>query len=132
MRTNLFFLILPALLALFSGCSKEQCTENKIVGKWKLVSRYDGYLNGGNFQWNQVPDEHVEYMVFGADGSFNQYDAANNCTGNYLVAPVGMVEVVSTCQMFPYTLNISKLTHNTLIIDFQGREGTVRRKFKRK
>jgi hypothetical protein len=119
------------VLVITAGCSKEIITGDDIVGKWRMESRYQGYLNGGNFQWNDVPDEQKSFLEFSEDGSFKEYDGANDCSGTYAVASPKKLDVVSTCQLYPYVMNISKLTGKTLIIDWQGREGVIRDKYRR-
>jgi hypothetical protein len=123
---------MACVVAISAGCSKEIITGDSIVGKWRIESRYHGYLNGGNFKWNDVPDEQKSFLEFSEDGSFQEYGGASGgCTGTYVVASPEKLDVVSTCQLYPYVMNISKLTCKTLIIDWQGREGVIRDKYRR-
>jgi hypothetical protein len=130
---TVYSILLTSLLALFlSSCTKESFDE-KIVGKWQEQQVYAGYLNGGNFQWNTVPQQFQNVLEFLDNGSFIEIDQAGNplpdtCGGTYKIINENQVEINSTCNNAPYTLSLY-ISKKELIITHKVIEGEIKQKF---
>lgn len=113
------------------------CTDEKpvikpgLVGKWIEVEVFQGYVNGGSFNWHLVAGENATVIEFAANGGYRESDANKNCTGTYMMLAGDSLEITSSCQTATRRYYISELTTNTLIIDVQVREGVVREKYHR-
>ncbi|MEN9612164.1 MAG: hypothetical protein RLZZ628_2978, partial [Bacteroidota bacterium] len=103
----------------------------QLFGKWKATEQYNGYVNGGDFQWNTIIQG--ESLEFKSNGDFIKIQAANTpCIGKFSWQQVSKsIELNVNCQANPIIQKYSELNDNTLIIDLQGREGIIRLKYKR-
>ena len=121
-------LILTSLIALFlSSCTKESF-EEKIVGKWQIQEVYNGYANGGNFQWTAVPDQYRSVMEFHDNGTFAE-SSGRYCTGGtYTVINDDQIQINSNCFVEPFILYVN-LSKKELTITHPVREGEVKEKF---
>ena len=126
-----FFLILLTFVVLLISCKKD--SDNNILGKWKLVEVYDGYVNGGNFRWNNVANENSHTLEFSANGQYlrkeNQNGNVQQCVGTYTVDTENLLEINSSCNTVTEKIQITELTSASLIIDRQVREGKIRYKY---
>ena len=116
-----------------TGSCKKSIENNGLVGKWKLIKQYDGYVNGGNFKWNMVAAENSHALSFTQDGNYLKIDEVNGnpgiCTGTYLLQTDKKLEINSTCFTTPETAFVSELNSNLLILDRSGIEGVIRYKY---
>ncbi|NJN33991.1 MAG: hypothetical protein HC817_06835, partial [Saprospiraceae bacterium] len=114
-----------------ASCKKEKT--NPILGNWKLIKVFDGYFNGGNFQWNNVPDESSKTLIFSENGEYRQKESYNRaykqCIGTYSLKPDNTLEVNSNCNLGTEKMKISEISSTLLIIDRQVREGVIRFKY---
>ncbi len=135
MKSILFILSTLFLLSSFSSCQSAKEIENSsIVGTWQLQSVFNGYVNGGNFKWNDVPLEQSHLLTFTKDGQYNQKNTNSNvkeCNGTYLLPATDSVEINTDCNLEILKMFVSELSINTLIIDHQGREGKIRDRYTR-
>jgi hypothetical protein len=135
MNRNLLFLAFTLLWAIsLTSCSvpKEQnlvTPESELFGKWQAVAQYNGYVNGGDFQWHAL--QNGESIEFKNNGNYTRLDGVNSpCTGIFSWQPASKsIDLTISCQMYPFTQKYSELNHNTLILDMQGREGIIRLKY---
>lgn len=117
------------------SCNKAGEVENNgISGAWKLVEVFDGYANGGNFQWNAVAGIDSHTFLFAADGKFEQRENLKGdlriCKGSYTFQNGNMLEVTTSCNTTTAKMFVNELTATSLIIDRAGIEGTIRYKYK--
>lgn len=101
-----------------------------VEGRWKLTASFSGYVNGGDFKWHDVQKEQT--VEFKTGGNFEMLDAPNPpCTGKYELLPEQKIKLNISCQQYEVQWSFSELTDSNLIFDFQGREGTIRKKYVR-
>lgn len=116
----------PDMAASIIGSSKIPSVE----GRWQLTASFSGYVNGGDFKWHDTPKEQT--VEFKSDGNFEMLDATNPpCTGKYELLPEQKIKLNISCQQYEVQWAFSELTDSNLIFDFQGREGTIRKKYVR-
>jgi hypothetical protein len=129
MKLGLSYLLLLTLL--LSSCKKD--TNKGLFGKWKLIEVYDGYANGGNFQWNTVSINNSHTLEFTSNGEYfrkeNQNGNNQACIGTYLVQSGNQLEINSNCNTVTEKMNITELSSVLLIIDRQVIEGKIRYKY---
>lgn len=128
MKSRFTFIFTFILLSTTISC-KKSIGNYGIVGNWKLIEVYDGYVNGGSFQWNVVPSEHQHILSFTSDGRYEKKENQNNCVGTYTIINIHNLEIRSNCNIGTEKALISELTHKFLILDYQGREGKIRDKY---
>jgi hypothetical protein len=132
---KLWLFILAALIfAAISSCKKTESIENVgLVGKWQLKEVFDGYANGGHFQWNNVSKDDSHSLEFAANGQFFRKENKNGnfqeCTGTYQFQTDNNLEINSICSTTIEEMKVNELTSTILIINRQGREGTIRYKY---
>lgn len=106
--------------------------EPDIVGEWKLVEIYDGYVHGGNFTWTAVPNTYSKIIRFTSDGQYfediNSEGTQRECTGTYRLLPDNRLEIESSCQTVLVHREM-ELTHRTLIFNIQVIEGVIKEKY---
>ena len=123
------------ILTTFLSCKKEKEIENSsIVGRWQLESVFNGYANGGNFQWNNVAVENSHILFFTKDELYNQKSVRGNgkeCNGTYYLSDSDTLEINSDCNLHTLKMFVSELTDKSLILDFQGIEGIIRDRYVR-
>lgn len=131
------FLILMIIVATVTALSCKKAVEvenNGITGAWKLVEVFDGYTNGGHFEWGNVAEISSHILLFTADGKFEQKENLNGgfriCKGSYTFQNGNMLEVTTPCNTRIDKMLVSELTATSLIIDRQGIEGKIRYKYK--
>ena len=143
MKKPLFFILI--LSAIFSCMAKTpkstkesdmaasiigNSTIPSVEGRWQLTASFSGYVNGGDFKWHDTPKGQT--VEFKSDGSFEMLDATNPpCTGKYELLPEQKIKLNISCQQYEVQWAFSELTDSNLIFDFQGREGTIRKKYVR-
>jgi hypothetical protein len=122
-----------ALLCFTSFSCRKSVENNGLVGNWKLVEQYNGYLNGGNFQWKSVPEKDSHNLSFSTNGIYQKKEMINgavfNCVGTYLLQADNQLEINSNCNTVIEQVFISELTPKTLILDHFGTEGVIRYKY---
>lgn len=121
------------LLLFFTSCKKENLS-GKIVGKWQIREVFNGYANGGDFQWSAVPAQYQTSLEFNASGGFIEtYPAGwmpGQCTGTYSLLSEGEIQISSNCATIPYQLEFA-VSNRVLTISYLVREGVIREKFVR-
>ncbi|MFC4262650.1 hypothetical protein ACFOWM_07165 [Ferruginibacter yonginensis] len=127
-----YFLCLLLFVATFSSCKKDN-VNNGIIGKWKLIEVYDGYANGGNFQWNNISNDYSHSLEFSENGQYLRQENINGnnqqCIGTYILQTDNNLEINSNCNTAIEKMKISELTTTILIIDRQVIEGKIRYKY---
>lgn len=135
MKTFFFLLSSLSILTALSSCKKTNGIGNSgIVGKWQLQSVFNGYANGGNFEWNDVPFEYSDILTFTKDGLYNKKSFTGNtveCIGMYHLSASDTLEINSDCNLVAEKIFMSELTIKFLIIDYRGREGKIRYRYAR-
>lgn len=129
-----YILTLATIMILIAIVSCKKTVENNgLIGNWKLIEQYDGYANGGNFQWNKIPSENSHILSFTSDGRYRKDETSgtnqNNCIGTYVLQPDNKLEINSTCNTAIERALVSELTSKTLILDRSGIEGVIRYKY---
>lgn len=140
-NTHLQFL--AALLLGFIGFSCRKDTNvlpTTIVGKWLLVSTFNGYLNGGNFAWNPQQAGRTEILDLTSAGAYllTETDSSSIgvqsriCNGTYsLNFADSSFAHTTNCNTRTLVLKMTLLTQDTVIFDHQVREGVIREKYAR-
>ena len=130
-RTILFFAV--TMLFAMTSCSKTTgiAPEPQLFGKWQAIEQYNGYVNGGDFQWHAIPVG--ELLEFKMNGDFVKIESSNApCTGKFSWQQISKsIELNMSCQVNKVIQKYSELNDNTLVLDYQGREGIIRLKYKR-
>jgi hypothetical protein len=125
--------LLLALYALFvfTSCKKEN-EAPVLTGEWQLSARFDGYANGGSFQWQEVPSAQVKTIRFNRDGSFTEQDPANSqlCRGSYAVD--GSTLLLDSDCGAPVKLRLDRFTGTVMELAYAVREGQVIERYARK
>lgn len=115
------------------SCKKEKNYNDRILGKWKLVEIYDGYLNGGKFQWNNIPNESSHTLIFNNNGQYILKEDINGnysqCNGTYILKSDYNLELNSNCNYLTEKMKISEIQSSIIIIDRNVIEGTIRYKY---
>ena len=118
------FLALSLLVFALLSCKKEPFDENNgIYGTWLLVDRFDGYHNGGNFQWNAVQPNTIQYLEFGSNQTYKSVASGNSsfeCIGTFEILANDTLKISTNCNTAVFKDIISHLTNSILIIDQQG------------
>jgi hypothetical protein len=118
-------------MLLLASCKKERMEES-IVGRWELQKMYDGYANGGKFEWTIVPLQCRYILEFDHNGGFKQIESVNinpqNCTGKYILQSGPTLHIETSYYLNPQNLNIS-LSKGSLEITHQAREGVIIERF---
>jgi hypothetical protein len=121
------------ILFLTTISCKKSVENNGLIGNWKLVEQYNGYVNGGNFQWNSVPSANSHILSFTASGDYQRTETINgtqfNCAGTYLLQADNTLEINSSCNTVTEKAFVSELTSKVLIIDRSVIEGVIRYKY---
>jgi hypothetical protein len=131
-KSILRYIFLAATILI--SCVKKDVVENAgLIGKWRLTEVYDGYGNGGNYTWKNVPKENTHLLVFTTDGKYERNENAGGafqkCSGTFQLLADNKLEVNSSCQTITEHMKISELSPHILIIDRSGIEGVVRYKY---
>lgn len=128
--------IIAIILLSMTSCNPEKTLieitpQPQLFGKWKATEQYNGYMNGGDFQWHTI--EAGELLEFKTNGDYVKMEASNApCTGKFAWQEASKsIELSISCQVNKLVQKYSELNDNTLIIDIQGREGIIRLKYKR-
>ncbi len=135
-RKIYFFAIFLIIAASLTSCAPEKAQNDvtpqpQLFGKWKATEQYNGYVNGGDFQWHTIPEG--ELLEFKTNGDYIKIESSNTpCTGRFAWQEASKsIELNINCQLNTFIQKYSELNDNTLIIDMQGREGIIRLKYKR-
>ena len=131
---RLYILTLGTIMILVAIVSCKKTIENNgLIGDWKLIEQYDGYANGGNFQWNKISSDNSHTLTFTSDGKYTKKETTisnqNNCTGTYIFQSDNKLEINSTCNTVTERAFVSELTSRTLILDRSSIEGVIRYKY---
>ncbi|WP_338815080.1 hypothetical protein V9L05_08160 [Bernardetia sp. Wsw4-3y2] len=137
---KLNFKLLPLIFIvffLFSSCKKEEfpydLTQNDgIVGKWINIGNYDPY-DSYDEKWSEVSLKCTEELEFSDDNSYIKRgfeDRKVYCFGKYSQSKPDTVLLDVNCQTNPIETRIGELTETILIMEYQGRHGIVRRKYR--
>ncbi len=117
------------------SCKKEKTNNNSLVGKWKTIETYQGYLMGGCFCWKLVESQDAPILEFSALGRYTltqpPHFSVSGCSGNYRIVNDSTLSMTYECQSDP-TLEVNRpftKDGNILIIDYQGFEGVIRYKY---
>ena len=97
-----------------------------------MKSIFNGYANGGNFKWNEVAFENSHVLSFTNEGLYFQKGFSGNvreCMGTYRLLPSDTLEINADCNIVTMKIFVSELTKESLIFDFQGREGKIRERY---
>jgi len=134
MRVLFLFSISTLILLTISSCKKTELPKNAgIVGKWHLKEVFDGYVNGGNFQWHVVSIEGSHTLIFTEDNRYKKKENINNnnweCNGMYSLQNLTELEINSNCNTVTERVFISELTPVSMIIDRSGIEGKIRYRY---
>ncbi|WP_338759940.1 hypothetical protein WAF17_12615 [Bernardetia sp. ABR2-2B] len=139
MKLNLKSLSLIFIMSfLFLSCKKEDSLpydltqNNGIVGKWINIGNYDPY-DSYNEKWSKVSLKCTEELEFSDDNSYIKRgfeDRKTYCSGNYSQSKPDTVLLDVNCQTHPIETRIGELTETILIMEYQGRHGIVRRKYR--
>jgi len=126
--------LVSIILLTISSCKKADNIENiGLNGKWQLVEVFDGYVNGGNFSWKNVPNDDSHVLTFTANGQYIKRENKNGnfreCLGTFQIQSNDIIEINSNCNTVLENLIISELTNKILIIDRQVIEGKIRYKY---
>jgi len=121
-------------MTIFASCKKDMRIQNDgIVGNWKVVEYYDGYVNGGTFTWHTITNDNSHTLTFSSNGQYNRKENINGsfqeCVGAYALLNSNNLEINSNCNTVSEKLTISELTTTTLIIDRSVIEGKIRYKY---
>ena len=77
-----------AMLFIFS-CKKEKTNNTSLVGKWKTIEIYQGYVMGGCFCWKLVESQDAPILEFSALGRYTltqpPHFSVSGCSGNYRI-----------------------------------------------
>jgi hypothetical protein len=130
------FAILLILTASLTSCTPEKVQNDvkpqpQLFGKWKAIEQYNGYVNGGDFQWHTIVEG--ESLEFKTNGDYVKVAPSNvPCMGRFAWQTASKsIELKVSCQVNTIVQKYSELNDNTLILDFQGREGIIRLKYKK-
>ncbi len=126
-----YFIFLLSFIVLFSSCKKD--SNKGILGKWKLIEVYNGYANGGNFQWNNISNENSHTLNISDNGQYlrqeNLGGNSQQCVGTYILQADNNLEINTNCNSVTEKMKISEVTSTVLIIDRQVIEGKIRYKY---
>jgi hypothetical protein len=131
-----FFAIISIIVISITSCSSEKMQNDvtpqpQLFGKWKATEQYNGYMNGGDFQWNAIQTS--EFLEFKQNGDFIKTTLDNTpCTGKFSWQQAAKkIELKMSCQVNKVVQPYSELNDNILILDMQGREGIIHLKYKK-
>lgn len=130
-KTYSTFLFGLSFILFLSSCKKEN-QPNNLVGSWEIQQVYNGYVNGGDFQWSAVLNEYKSSITFNSDGSYSEdlpgNWSPNQCTGTYVLINPAEVRVNSTCSTIPYIIVVD-ISEKMLIMTHRVMEGEIKKKF---
>ena len=130
MKTVRCILFTSLFALLLTSCTKESFDE-KIVGKWQIQGMYQPDARGQISWWN-IPEQDRSVIEFYENGSFVENSpgsySLNYCDGTYTLNTKDQIQINSTCNTVPFTLEVN-LTKKELTIIHQVREGQVKEKF---
>jgi hypothetical protein len=122
------------IMLFITSCNPEKAQNDvtpkpQLYGKWKAIEKYNGYINGGDFQWNTITNG--ESLEFKTNGDYIKIEPSNAlCTGKFSWQKASKsIELNVSCQVNTIIQKYSELNDNTLIIDLQCREGIIRLKY---
>lgn len=118
--------LLLAMLAITS-CKKDNSMPD-IVGKWVYYQYFDGYYNGGAFQWHNL-QQIVDTLIFRSDGVFIESNSIAFCGNKQYSKQNDIVTVKDSCGQ--KNINIYSLSIDTLIIKQRVDEGYILDKYYR-
>jgi hypothetical protein len=131
MKTTHSILLFSLLLSTAISCKKEDLNDS-IIGKWTIYEQYNGYLNGGDFKWHEVPGTNKWSIEFDASGNCIEIKSGTftPCSGSYSLVSNQQLIINSGCNAVPQNLNIS-IRKDQLLITRQVREGEIIEKYLR-
>jgi hypothetical protein len=131
MNNHKLFSAIIGCLLLVSACKKQISIKNdSIHGNWRFVETYDGYIGGSN-TWQDVDQTNSHTLVFMNNGSYAKQSTSglNDCKGTFILE-AGTLKINSNCNQGVETVKVSELNSTSLILDYQGREGIIRHRYK--
>jgi len=81
------FIIVLLLTLSINSCKKDKQSNSIIIGKWKLIERYDD-PGGGNGNWKIVPDSLSYILEFKKDYTFSKINNTVTIGGIYDINPI--------------------------------------------
>lgn len=125
------------IFSLFSSCRKSVYgTGNTglILGKWFLKEVYEGYTDGGDFQWHAVAPQQGQLLAFDSLRQFtlleNPASSNQQCFGTYSLNN-DVLSTYTSCNRDTIRYGVSQLSSNALVIDRQVQEGVIKYRYGR-
>ena len=127
-RTTLFTITISLM---FFSCTKDEL-KDEIIGIWRNIERFEGYGNGGDFQWHLVPEQFQENYQFDTNRDFFEFNpnGETRCTGTFQILSANEVEINSSCYIGPITWDIS-IDKDIMLVTHHVIEGIIIEKFQR-
>ena len=120
------------LLLYLWACKPAEPQIDFLQGDWIEVERYDGYLFGGNYEWNPVPDSIADILKMDGFGNLTQIRPnGSTCEGRYfLELAESQLYIYGDCFFREKNL-ISQDEPDEFVYHKPVIEGIVRYRFKR-
>ncbi|TAE15414.1 MAG: hypothetical protein EAY72_05770 [Bacteroidetes bacterium] len=117
------------------SCIKTNEPCESLEGKWTLLETFDGYVNGGNFRWNQVASWYSTTLQINADSTFVETttsagQAPTICNGTIRLQD-STLTMFTNCNTSPLPYKISSRQCSEIILDRRVIEGVIRYKYVR-
>ncbi|HEV7620109.1 MAG TPA: hypothetical protein VGO09_00170 [Flavisolibacter sp.] len=131
MKSLKFFIVTASFVVLYSSCTKEHIPA-KLSGKWQIQEIYNGYADGGDFQWSVVPEQYRDYIEFQQDSVYvvtlSPSSGSLKCFGSYKIINDHLISFKNDCQNSPSELPVD-LTNESLNITYRVIEGQIIKKY---
>jgi hypothetical protein len=129
MKTILYCFVIMASLLCLTSCKKENLSQS-LVGKWKAVERFNGYADGGDFTWKEVPNTYQFIIEFFNNGQYIETDPSGaTYSGSYQLINNNQIRFIATGSTGYSDLYFALLPNANLIINYQVREGVIKEKY---
>lgn len=133
MRNTIVVFYLMVVFVLASCAKSDNLSATVLQGKWELSETYNGYLNGGDFLWQNVAFENRHTIEMLVNGTLILKRNANGnnalCSGSYTVVDEVIVMFRSQCNAEVEKLKIMHLSSGSLVLERSVREGVIRYKY---
>lgn len=117
-------------MILIASCRKDTIVKNNgLVGKWKLVQIYSGYVNGGSITWDPVSESNSHILLLTENSQYKKTGVGWECVGSYQLLPNNNLAVNSNCNTTTEQATITQLSPGSLIIDYSVIEGGIRYRY---
>jgi len=113
------------------SCGKEKASVTPLIGNWKTIEIYQGYVMGGCMCWKLVKWQEAQILKFSPTGRYvltqSEQVSVPACTGNYHVVNDSTLAMTYDCQSDPAAEVNHSFTKNgnILTIAYQGFEGVI-------